>query len=110
MRTLTRSEGDATPGAQPSHRDQRRVRFVRGLTVVAAVTLVVWLMSALALVLYTRGSRDATVRELIIPAGTNELIAAGQNPLEIPDTWSFFADDTLVLVNQDRVDHRLGGC
>ena len=35
-------------------------------------------------------------------------MAAGENPLEIPSTWSFLADDTLRLVNRDDVQHWIG--
>ena len=36
------------------------------------------------------------------------MIEQGQNPLDIPPTWTFYADDTLVLNNRDDVAHTLG--
>jgi hypothetical protein len=65
-------------------------------------------ISAVALAIYTNGARDPETRTLLIPDGTAELIAAGENPLRIPASWSFLADDTLELINQDRVGHRFG--
>ncbi|MFQ5557824.1 MAG: hypothetical protein ACE5GB_10020 [Acidimicrobiales bacterium] len=72
-------------------------------------TMAVWAVMATALLIYTSGSREPRTHTLVIPEGTQELITRGQNPLEIPSTWSFLADDTIVLVNEDRVDHWLGG-
>lgn len=46
--------------------------------------------------------------ELVIPAGTAELIAQGQSNPSIPDNMTFVAGDTLVVKNQDVVDHHLG--
>ncbi|MCL1600881.1 MAG: hypothetical protein M3112_05020, partial [Actinomycetia bacterium] len=45
---------------------------------------------------------------LEIPLGSWDLIEQGENPLEIPATWSFYADDALVLDNRDDVAHTLG--
>ena len=46
--------------------------------------------------------------ELTIPAGTAKEIAKGQSPLSIPADMAFVVGDTLVVVNQDSVDHQLG--
>ena len=46
--------------------------------------------------------------ELIIPAGTAEKVAKGQVPPAIPEDMTFVVGDTLVVVNQDNVDHLLG--
>ena len=89
---------------QPS----RRQGPLRVIALTAAATAVMFLLSALALVIYTRDARDPVTHTLVIPAGSNSLINAGENPLAIPPSWSFFADDTLLLENQDRVAHRIG--
>ncbi len=81
---------------------------MRALGTVVLATVMVWVISAIALQIYTHGAREPRTHTLVIPAGTDELIASGENPLEIPATWSFLADDTLVLVNEDQVDHWLG--
>lgn len=78
-----------------------------GVAVVVGAA-VMWAISAVALLIYTSGAREPELRTLVIPEGTSEAIAAGDNPLEIPSTWSFLADDTLRLVNDDSVDHWLG--
>ena len=67
-----------------------------------------WALSAIALVIYTDGARSPELHVLEIPAGTAERVAAGENPLAIPSTWSFLADDTLRLVNRDDVQHWIG--
>lgn len=75
---------------------------------VALTTMAVWAVSALALLIYTWGARSPLDHTLLIPPGTGDDIASGANPLQIPATWTFQADDRLVLVNDDRVDHWLG--
>ncbi len=81
----------------------------RGTIAIVLVSMVsVWILSALALLLYTGNSREPTVYELTIPDGASELIAAGENPLLIPRTWAFMGDDTLVLKNEDDSTHQLG--
>ncbi len=45
---------------------------------------------------------------LTIPAGTAAEVAAGRSPLGIPETLSFVLGDTLVVRNEDEVDHQLG--
>lgn len=60
------------------------------------------------LLIYTNGSRDPVVHVLEIPLGSGEKIAQGDNPLEIPNIWGFYSDDTLVLDNRDSVGHSLG--
>lgn len=46
--------------------------------------------------------------QLIIPAGTAERIARGEQPPTIPETMTFVVGDKLVVVNQDVKDHQLG--
>jgi hypothetical protein len=71
-------------------------------------TILIGSLSSLALVMYTADSREPTTRTILIADGSSELIEQGENPLEIPPTWSFLADDTLVLDNRDDVAHTLG--
>ncbi|MEZ5412280.1 MAG: hypothetical protein R2761_29880 [Acidimicrobiales bacterium] len=59
--------------------------------------------------IYVQGAARAPQEHILrIPAGTSERISAGENPLDIPVTWSFLAGDTLKLVNDDKVDHLIG--
>jgi hypothetical protein len=45
---------------------------------------------------------------LTIPAGTAEQVARGEQPPSIPQNMIFVVGDTLVVNNQDAVDHKLG--
>jgi len=45
---------------------------------------------------------------LTIPAGTAEKVARGEQPPSIPLDMIFVVGDTLVMVNEDNVDHKLG--
>lgn len=45
---------------------------------------------------------------LTIPAGTAEKVARGEQPPSIPQDMVFVVGDTLVVKNDDRVDHKLG--
>ena len=45
---------------------------------------------------------------LTIPAGTAEQVARGEQPPSIPQNMIFVVGDTLVVDNQDSVDHKLG--
>lgn len=46
--------------------------------------------------------------DLVIPAGTEELVATGANPLQIPSEWGLVSGDVLVLDNRDDVEHSFG--
>ncbi len=67
-----------------------------------------FILSTIALLMYTGGTRAPTTQVLKISSGASVLIQDGANPLEVPPTWDFFAGDTLVLVNGDAVAHTLG--
>jgi hypothetical protein len=45
---------------------------------------------------------------LTIPAGTSEQVARGEQPPSIPKDMIFVVGDTLVMKNDDSVDHKLG--
>ena len=45
---------------------------------------------------------------LTIPAGTAEQVSRGEQPPSIPSNMVFVVGDTLVVNNQDTVDHKLG--
>lgn len=86
----------------------RRRKWIEAALLIAGSTFVVFVLSTIALLIYTDGAREPTVRVLDIPPGSWDLIEQGENPLEIPPTWTFYADDTLVLDNRDDVAHTLG--
>jgi hypothetical protein len=45
---------------------------------------------------------------LVVPAGTAEQVARGEQPPAIPENMSFVVGDTLIIKNEDSVDHKLG--
>jgi hypothetical protein len=56
----------------------------------------------------TNTDRAPEVFELVIPAGTADEIAGGGDTTSIPDEMSFIVGDTLLVKNQDSVDHQMG--
>lgn len=53
-------------------------------------------------------SRGPKKIEIMIPDGTGNKIANGEDVQTIPDEMIFVIGDTLVIDNQDSIDHRLG--
>lgn len=45
---------------------------------------------------------------LVIPSGTAQEVARGEQPPTIPENMTFVVGDRLVVKNQDSVEHRLG--
>ena len=45
---------------------------------------------------------------LLIPAGTADKVARGEQPPTIPENMAFVVGDTLIVKNEDAVDHKLG--
>ena len=45
---------------------------------------------------------------LVIPNGTAEQVARGEQPPSIPENMLFVVGDTLIVKNEDSVDHKLG--
>lgn len=45
---------------------------------------------------------------LVIPNGTAEQVARGEQPPGIPENMVFVVGDTLIVKNEDSVDHKLG--
>jgi hypothetical protein len=81
----------------------------RLLIVLALSTLAVFLISELGILLQNENAaRAPETVELIIPAGTAAAVAAGEEAPGIPDEISFVLGDTLLVRNQDEVDHSLG--
>lgn len=78
------------------------------ITFLAALTLV-WIGSEVAFY-FMRGNTDRLPEEieLVIPAGTAAKVALGEAVPVIPDEMTFVLGDTLVVRNEDVVDHQLG--
>jgi hypothetical protein len=85
-------------------------RYVKRLLIVLALsTLAVFLISELGIILQNESAaRAPETVELLIPAGTAAAVAAGEEAPGIPDELSFVLGDTLLVRNQDEVDHTLG--
>lgn len=45
---------------------------------------------------------------LVIPEGTADQVARGEQPPTIPENMAFVVGDTLTVKNEDAVDHKLG--
>ncbi len=45
---------------------------------------------------------------LVVPKGTAEKVARGEQPPSIPQNMTFVVGDTLIVKNEDSVDHKLG--
>jgi hypothetical protein len=62
-------------------------------------------LSFVVLRMTTRAPQDVI---LTIPAGTAAEVARGEQPPSIPQDMIFVVGDTLVVKNEDNVDHKLG--
>ena len=78
------------------------------LCFVVALVLV-WVSSEVAYY-FLRADTDRPPQEieLVIPGGTAASVAAGESVPAIPDEMTFVLGDTLVVRNDDLVDHQLG--
>jgi len=97
---------DIGPGDKKRVSGYRKLAELVGL--IAASTLAMFVLSSIALLIYTNNSGDPVQYSLDIPPGSSALIEAGENPLEIPPTWTFNTEDTLRIENRDSVTHSLG--
>ncbi|HNJ96515.1 MAG TPA: SCO family protein [Ilumatobacteraceae bacterium] len=88
--------------------DGRLGRWLRGGALVLWCTLAMWIVCAIALLIYAGERRDPVRHNLIIPAGTEALVAAGENPLEIPSHWNLRSGDVLVLDNRESTQQVFG--
>lgn len=65
-------------------------------------------ISELSFIILREITRPAQEIILTIPAGTAEKVARGEQPPSIPQDMIFVVGDTLVVKNEDLVDHKLG--
>jgi hypothetical protein len=86
---------------KPSTIKRILLSFLLGMLVAAVST-------ELSYQVLKRENREPQQIELVIPAGTAQNVADGQSPPSIPPDMTFVVGDTLVVVNQDEVDHQLG--
>jgi len=77
------------------------------ISVLLGVTLAA-VTTEIAYQLLKRENREPQQIELVIPAGTVQNVAKGQVSPSLPEDMTFVVGDTLVVINQDEVDHQLG--
>jgi hypothetical protein len=53
-------------------------------------------------------AREPQTITVVVPAGTADLVARGEQPPSLPEDMTFVTGDTLVIDNRDSVDHQLG--
>lgn len=83
---------------------------IRRLLILLAISVVaVFLVSELSYrLLREENSRAPGIIQLLIPNGTAQMVADGYREPSIPEDMVFVVGDTLVVENQDSVDHQLG--
>jgi len=77
------------------------ISLLIGLVVGAAI-------SEITFIFLRESARPPETIVLTIPAGTAETVARGEQPPSLPDQMTFVVGDSLVVRNQDTVDHQLG--
>jgi hypothetical protein len=99
---------DAIEGQRHKTPVSRKRRVIEAIALIVGSTLVVGVLSSIALLIYTRDAQEPTVHVLDIPLGSYDRILEGENVLGIPSTWAFYAGDAIVLDNKDDVTHTIG--
>jgi len=65
-------------------------------------------ISELSFVFLHDTARPPKVIEIVIPDGTADRVALGEAPPAIPNSMTFVVGDTLLIKNDDSVNHELG--
>ena len=86
----------------------KAVLIRRILISLAAGILFGAVISEAAFLLLGLTSRPPTQIEIVIPEGTADLVANGEQPPGLPKDLTFVVGDVLVVRNEDRIDHQLG--
>lgn len=86
------------------------IPFIRRfLILVVAASAFILLISEIGFRLMREdSSRSPGIIELVIPAGTDEMLKEGKPNPAIPDEMIFVIGDVLLVKNLDSVDHELG--
>jgi len=83
--------------------------IIRRVLVSLALGMLIGLgLSEITFIFLREAAREPKSVEIIIPAGTSELVARGEQPPAIPTDMVFVVGDVLVVRNEDDVDHQLG--
>ncbi|MBC8506214.1 MAG: hypothetical protein H8D34_15235 [Chloroflexi bacterium] len=78
------------------------------IVLVLAIVAVAAINEGAFFLLKEKGDRAPETVELIIPEGTAERVAQGEQIPAIPEEMVFVIGDVLKVVNRDSVDHQLG--
>jgi len=78
------------------------------ITISLGIIIAIGINEFTFLFMKSESGRGPGKMELIIPAGTADRISKGESNPSIPTNMIFVAGDTLVIKNEDQVDHRLG--
>lgn len=81
-------------------------RFV--VVLLVSVLFVAVLNETAHLVFKEKYDRPPKTVELVIPKGTAKRVEAGEQVPSIPEDMVFVVGDTILVVNEDDVDHQLG--
>lgn len=78
-----------------------------------AISIAIGLLAGLVLSEVTflflgRTARQPQTITVVVPQGTAELVARGEQPPTLPQGMTFVVGDVLVINNEDTVDHQLG--
>lgn len=87
----------------------RQQHYVRILVSLVIGILFAVLINEVSFLFMGSGStRPAQKTQIVIPAGTQQLINSGHAQSIFPDDLNFVIGDELVITNQDSVDHTFG--
>ncbi len=79
-----------------------------GIVFLIALGFVAIFNEAMYLLQKDERDRPPQTIELVIPSGTAERIAQGEQEVAIPEGMTFVVGDVLLVRNEDSVDHQLG--
>jgi len=83
--------------------------IIRRILVSLALGILIGLgLSEITFIFLRESAREPKSIEIVIPAGTSEMVARGEQPPAIQADMVFVVGDVLVVRNEDDVDHQLG--
>jgi hypothetical protein len=103
------SETSLPPSTSSKKTSPYQPYLVRFLIVLVVCTAAVFLFNeAMHLIQRETKDRPPQTIQLVIPAGTAERLAEGNQDSGLPDEMTFVVGDVLEVINQDSADHQLG--
>ena len=89
-------------------RRSRLHRIAHASALVLACTFTMWIVCLVALAVFAGNGHTPRRYDLVIAAGTDTRVAAGENPLSLPANWNLVSGDVLVLDNRDATPQTIG--